>query len=223
MLLRSFPNSALRRRKRAVDVIAVQFIHVPPFLCPQYILSVHPSTLDLLNTKTLDLSPFKEHIQARCLTRTQILAIRPPTRMVCLPPHPTMANACNRYKAKNQDEPGVEEKIQDLTSFISKSKFGMMTTSAAGSGVLASRCMALAATVSRFSITHITGLTLFRRTVASTSSSTPTQNPARPMTLRKTLLSTCPSTMPLVNGHQYLVMLKSMRIGKQSTSTILKS
>lgn len=58
----------------------------------------------------------------------------------------TGSKPADPYKDKNQEEPGVEEKIQDLTSFISKSKFGMMTTSAAGSGVLASRCMALAAT-----------------------------------------------------------------------------
>ena len=71
--------------------------------------------------------------------------------MDCLQSLLTRANAIGRYKEKNQEEPGVEAKIQDLTSFISKSKFGMMTTSAAGSGVLASRCMALAATVSNIS------------------------------------------------------------------------
>ena len=53
-----------------------------------------------------------------------------------------------RYKAKNQDEPGLQEKIEDLTSFIQKSKFGMMTTTAGGSGTLASRCMAVAGSVS---------------------------------------------------------------------------
>jgi len=58
----------------------------------------------------------------------------------------TGSKPADPYKEKNQEEPGLEEKIQDLTSFVSKSKFGMMTTSAAGSGVLASRCMALAAT-----------------------------------------------------------------------------
>ena len=52
-----------------------------------------------------------------------------------------------RYKAKNLDDPGTEEKIQDLNNVIQKSKFGMMTTKSATSDVLASRCMALAATV----------------------------------------------------------------------------
>lgn len=55
----------------------------------------------------------------------------------------------NRYKQKNQDEPGVEQKVQDLVDFIKKSKFGMMTTYSAHQGTLASRCMAIAATVSR--------------------------------------------------------------------------
>jgi len=50
------------------------------------------------------------------------------------------------YKEKNKDEPGVEEKIQDLVTFIKGSKFGMMTTKNAEKDLLVSRCMALAAT-----------------------------------------------------------------------------
>ncbi|CAG8955337.1 hypothetical protein HYFRA_00011321 [Hymenoscyphus fraxineus] len=51
------------------------------------------------------------------------------------------------YKAKNLDqEPGIKEKIEDLCTFIEKSKFGMMTTRDAESGKLVSRCMALAET-----------------------------------------------------------------------------
>ncbi|KAG9773550.1 Protein bli-3 [Exophiala dermatitidis] len=49
------------------------------------------------------------------------------------------------YKAKNKDEPGVEEKINDLSDFIRACKFGMLTTRIADSGLLVSRCMALAA------------------------------------------------------------------------------
>ena len=52
------------------------------------------------------------------------------------------------YKAKNIDEPSVEEKINDLVSFITGCKFGMMTTRIASSGLLTSRCMAVAGTVS---------------------------------------------------------------------------
>lgn len=53
-----------------------------------------------------------------------------------------------RYKEKNKDEPGTEEKVKALTDFVQKSKFGMMTTYSAHEGSLASRCMAIAATVS---------------------------------------------------------------------------
>jgi len=48
------------------------------------------------------------------------------------------------YKAKNIDEASLTEKVEDLSSFISTSKFGMMTTRIASSGLLTSRCMALA-------------------------------------------------------------------------------
>lgn len=49
------------------------------------------------------------------------------------------------YKQANKDEPSLEEKIKDLSSFISASKFGMLTTRDAKSGKLVSRCMAVAA------------------------------------------------------------------------------
>ncbi|KAL9109749.1 MAG: hypothetical protein Q9227_005618 [Pyrenula ochraceoflavens] len=48
------------------------------------------------------------------------------------------------YKATNKDEPGTEEKIKALGDFIAGSKFGMMTTRIASSGLLVSRCMAVA-------------------------------------------------------------------------------
>ncbi|KIW02983.1 uncharacterized protein PV09_05644 [Verruconis gallopava] len=50
------------------------------------------------------------------------------------------------YKEKNLDtEATLEERINDLVSFAEKQKFCMMTTRIADSGLLASRCMALAA------------------------------------------------------------------------------
>jgi general stress protein 26 len=52
-----------------------------------------------------------------------------------------------RYKEKNKDEPGLEQKIERLVSFVKTSKFGMMTTRIADSGLLVSRCMAVAAQV----------------------------------------------------------------------------
>jgi hypothetical protein len=53
----------------------------------------------------------------------------------------------HRYKAKNKDEPGLEQKVNDLSAFIQSAKFGMLTTRIADSGLLVSRCMALAAQV----------------------------------------------------------------------------
>jgi general stress protein 26 len=49
------------------------------------------------------------------------------------------------YTLKNKDEPGVEEKITNLSEYVKSSKFGMMTTRVASSGLLVSRCMAVAA------------------------------------------------------------------------------
>lgn len=52
------------------------------------------------------------------------------------------------YKKANQEEVSLQTKIEDLTEFINKAKFGMMTTRGPSTGNLVSRCMALAATVS---------------------------------------------------------------------------
>jgi len=48
------------------------------------------------------------------------------------------------YTDKNKQEPSLKEKIDDLVAFEDKCKFCMMTTNSQ-EGVLASRCMALAA------------------------------------------------------------------------------
>jgi general stress protein 26 len=48
------------------------------------------------------------------------------------------------YKAKNLDEPPLKEKIDGLVNFVATSKFGMLTTRSGSSGLLASRCMAVA-------------------------------------------------------------------------------
>lgn len=53
------------------------------------------------------------------------------------------------YKAKNLDEPPLKEKIDGLVNFIATSKFGMLTTRAGSTGLLASRCMAVAAQVNK--------------------------------------------------------------------------
>ena len=48
------------------------------------------------------------------------------------------------YKEKNIDNAPLAEKVQDLTKFVEKCKFCMMATRIASSGLLVSRCMALA-------------------------------------------------------------------------------
>jgi len=50
------------------------------------------------------------------------------------------------YTAKNKESPELKEKVEDLVTFIEKQKFCMMTTRVS-TGLLASRCMALAAKV----------------------------------------------------------------------------
>ena len=52
------------------------------------------------------------------------------------------------YKATNLTNPDLKEKVQDLVTFMEACKFGMMTTRIESSGLLTSRCMALAAKVS---------------------------------------------------------------------------
>jgi len=49
------------------------------------------------------------------------------------------------YKERNIDEASIKEKVKDLSEFVSACKFGMMTTRDGTSGMLVSRCMALAA------------------------------------------------------------------------------
>ncbi|KAF2711633.1 hypothetical protein K504DRAFT_489474 [Pleomassaria siparia CBS 279.74] len=49
------------------------------------------------------------------------------------------------YTEKNLQEPSLTEKVEDLISFIDRTKFTMMTTRVGNSDLLASRCMALAA------------------------------------------------------------------------------
>ena len=51
------------------------------------------------------------------------------------------------YKATNLTNPDLKEKVEDLVSFMESCKFGMMTTRIESSGLLTSRCMALAAKV----------------------------------------------------------------------------
>lgn len=59
----------------------------------------------------------------------------------------TGSKAADPYTAKNIQDPSLKEKVEDLQSFVDKSKFCMLTTKT-HEGLLASRCMAVAARVS---------------------------------------------------------------------------
>ncbi|PWY66444.1 hypothetical protein BO70DRAFT_433127 [Aspergillus heteromorphus CBS 117.55] len=56
----------------------------------------------------------------------------------------TQGKPLDPYGAKTHESVPVDEKIADLTSFISRTKYGMLTTKASDGELLASRCMALA-------------------------------------------------------------------------------
>lgn len=57
----------------------------------------------------------------------------------------TGSKQADPYKEKNHENPSLKEKVEDLVAFVDKCKFCMMTTRVESSGLLASRCMALAA------------------------------------------------------------------------------
>ena len=61
----------------------------------------------------------------------------------------TGSKPADPYSAKNKDEPQLKQKVEDLVSFMDSCEFGMMTTRQASSGLLVSRCMALAGKVRR--------------------------------------------------------------------------
>jgi hypothetical protein len=63
------------------------------------------------------------------------------------------------YKQKNLEDASLKDKVEDLITFAEKCKFCMMTTRIADSGMLVSRCMALAAKVK-----HNSSLTIHFRT-----------------------------------------------------------
>jgi hypothetical protein len=51
------------------------------------------------------------------------------------------------YKTQNFEDPPLPQKIEELSTFISQVKFGMLTTHQSEGDYLSSRCMALAAQV----------------------------------------------------------------------------
>jgi hypothetical protein len=59
----------------------------------------------------------------------------------------TGSKPADPYKQKNLDDTSLTTKVEDLVAFAEKCKFCMMTTRIADSGLLVSRCMAMAAKV----------------------------------------------------------------------------
>jgi hypothetical protein len=59
----------------------------------------------------------------------------------------TGSKPADPYKQKNTDDASLTTKVEDLVAFAEKCKFCMMTTRIADSGLLVSRCMAMAAKV----------------------------------------------------------------------------
>ncbi|KAH7410369.1 bli-3 protein [Phaeosphaeria sp. MPI-PUGE-AT-0046c] len=57
----------------------------------------------------------------------------------------TGSKPADPYTQKNQDEPALKEKVEDLLKFIDNTKFCLLTTHVAHNDLLASRAMALAA------------------------------------------------------------------------------
>jgi hypothetical protein len=60
----------------------------------------------------------------------------------------TGSKPADPYKQQNVDNASLKDKVEDLSAFIEKTKFCLMTTHVAETNKLATRCMALAATVS---------------------------------------------------------------------------
>ena len=100
------------------------------------------------------------------------------------------------YKEQNKNETSLKEKVQDLVAFMEKCKFAMMTTRIGSSGLLVSRCMALAAKVwprcltpsfesahsSSFDAGYFNTDLISRKVAVSISSSTPIPSQAKRMT-----------------------------------------
>lgn len=80
------------------------------------------------------------------------------------------------YKEKNKDETSLREKVDDFVAFMDKCKFAMMTTRIESSGLLVSRCMALAAKV-RPTVLIQSSLPFQKTHTLSSTTSTPATNP----------------------------------------------
>ena len=120
----------------------------------------------------------------------------------------TSTKHADPYKEANLDnEASLEQKISDLSNFMTSCKFAMMTTRDAKTGNLVSRCMALAAQVCRIfyaaqPLLVFKSNMIFRSLAASTFFSTPTPSLARLTTLPRTSTSTLASSTLLASGRR---------------------
>lgn len=128
------------------------------------------------------------------------------------------------YTHKNKEEPSsLKEKVGDLVTFVEKSKFCMMTTRIASSGLLVSRCMALAAKVGIYTFypTFSRSNSYDRKETALTSSSTLTASLERPTTSNPTTTSTLPSSSHQASGPPSPARQRSRPTARRSASTTL--
>lgn len=178
----------------------------PPVPCSCFAISAPP----YLGFRLLLLNSFKSSRYLLTNSNPSTVSRKFSTKSIALTPPSKMSYSntdtgdkpADPYKAKNLDEPSLKEKVEALSTFISNSKFGMLTTRIEGSKLLTSRAMGVAAQVG-FIFPPCTHWSIFnadpnssvlcRKLAASISSSTPTQNQARPTTSKPTLRSMSPS------------------------------
>lgn len=164
-----------------------------------------------------------------------IATSRQSIRLYTVSPSPKMSNSFSNadtgskpadgYKAKNFDETSLKEKVEDLVAFIDACKFGMMTTRIESSGLLVSRCMALAAKVvlqppslTQDPITD-SSFNQCRKAVVSISFSTPTPNLARLTIFTMTPKSTSLSSIRAASGPLFPAKPQSLPTAPRSRNT----
>lgn len=136
----------------------------------------------------------------------------------------TGSKPADPYKEKNVDNASLKDKVQDLTAFIEKTKLCLMTTLVADTTKIATRAMALAATVSfRSEVCSEFPLMIDRKEMVLTCFSTQTPSLARPMTSRPIPISILDSSPTVEIGLPFLERQKLSLTATPFASTILHS
>ncbi|KAF2746837.1 hypothetical protein M011DRAFT_468132 [Sporormia fimetaria CBS 119925] len=110
--------------------VHMSYIAPPHISPPESLLS---STKHKTSPPTLPESSYSPYRQSATLQSTTMATFSN-----------TQTSHPDPYKEKNLEDPSLKVKVEDLLSFIEKTKFCMLTTTTADN-ILASRCMALAA------------------------------------------------------------------------------